>query len=145
MRLAMPESTVSKMSSKTSITRGDCVKSFLVFLLMPILFNQALSIPVSSFALPRLTIREEVNPISEKFATIGDPDMPGLPNFSVLSKDNVSHWEPDSLIMTTTRFIPGQSLASFPLDNGYAPGIVFSLLPPMSIIFGSVISVYANI
>jgi hypothetical protein len=70
------------------------------------------------FTLPRLTIRGEVNPVSEKFATIGDPDMPGLPNLSVLFKDNLSHWEPDSLIMTTTRFIPGQSLASFPLDNG---------------------------
>ncbi len=53
--------------------------------------------------------------------------MPGLPNFSVLSKDNASHWEPDSLIMTTTRFIPGQSLASFPLDNGYAPAMIFLL------------------
>ncbi len=84
---------------------------------MSMLFNQALSIPVSSFTLPRLTIRGEVNPVSEKFATIGDPDMPGLPNFSVLSKDNLSHWEPDSLIMITTRFIPGQSLASFPLEG----------------------------
>jgi hypothetical protein len=144
-RLPMPNSTVSKMSSKTPITRGHYVKYFLAFLLMLIPFNQALSIPVSSSTLPRLTIREEVNPVSEKFATIGDPDMPGLPNFSVLSKDNLSHWEPDSLIMTTTRFIPGQSLASFPLDNGYAPAIFFHSLPPMLIVFGGTISVYANI
>jgi hypothetical protein len=112
---------------------------------MPIIPNQALSIPVSPFTPPHLTIRGEVNPVSEKFATIGDSDMPGLPNFSVLSKDNVSHWEPDSLIMTTTRFIPGQSLASFPLDNGYAPAFVSHYCLLMSIIFGSVISVYANI
>ena len=58
---------------------GHCVKSFLAFLLMSMLFNQALSRPVSSFTLPRLTIRGE----SGLASTIGTSPVPNKMDRSV--------------------------------------------------------------
>jgi hypothetical protein len=85
------------------------------------LSNLALSNPVSTVTQPDLISRGEVNPVSPKFSTIPDADMPGVPNFFVTSKDNLSHWDPNQLIMATSKIMPGISLAGFPIANGYLP------------------------
>lgn len=71
-------------------------------------------------------VPKEINPVTPKFKTLNDKDMPGYPDFSVGLgvKDNLASWDDEHLVLRTRRFLPGMFQTRLGLGNG----LVFFLL-----------------
>jgi len=61
---------------------------------------------------------QEINPVTPKFKTVKDPDMPGYPDFRVIAEDNLASWDDNRLELTTTKFMPGMFQTRLGLANG---------------------------
>jgi len=83
--------------------------------------HNALGIPPSGSDQPHLAdiiARGEINPVAQKFATVPDPDMPGVPDLSPLAKTNLSSYDDSSLQLTSTKPMQGIFAANRPVGNG---------------------------
>ena len=63
--------------------------------------------------------RGEINPVAQKFATTPDSDMPGYPDFSPLSKTNLSSYDDSLLQLSSTEPMQGMYPVNRPIGNGY--------------------------
>jgi hypothetical protein len=91
---------------------------------MAAIFSTTLGLSSSNHTEHLLISRGEINPVSAKFETVPDENMPGSLNLSLLVKDPFRIWANDNMSLTNTRYLPGLGLAGLPLANGY----VYSLL-----------------
>jgi len=72
------------------------------------------------------TVAVEINPVSDKFSTKKDPDMPGYPDFHVLAKDKLHVWNDTTLSLTATKPLPGIYQARVGVANGYDDFLLLS-------------------
>lgn len=63
-------------------------------------------------------VPQEINPVTPKFKTVKDPDMPGYPDFGVGAVQSLSSWDDERMVLTTKRFVPGVFQTRLGLGNG---------------------------
>lgn len=95
--------------------------------------NMALCTPVSFAAASDspLIPRGDINPVWEKFGTKADHDMPGYPEWSVLAKHNLSSWDDENWILSSTEPLQGMFPANRGLANGYVHLYFSASTPPL--------------
>jgi hypothetical protein len=71
---------------------------------------------------------DKIEPPAPKFKTTADPDLPPELDLNVLAETNLSSWDDDNLILTTTMFMPGQYQTRLPAGNGYVEPFSYVLV-----------------
>jgi hypothetical protein len=77
------------------------------------------SAPSSELTLAGKNPAKEIEPPEPKFKTTPDPDLPPELNLNVMAKENLSFYDDEHMVLTTTRYMPGMYQVRMPIGNGY--------------------------